>query len=411
MTERSGGEAILSVLDRVGKVDAVVASSDWMAIGAIAALTGRGLLVPRDVAVVGFGDDASARAAVVPLTTVHQPVTEMGEAAVSGLIDWITTGQRPSDLRLPWELVIRQSCGCLPSVRPEPFDRALPSFAPFDLEHVQRRLAYAGAPDERALGDVLAALHEDIRQERVAQSERVLAALALDWGRSAEAIAAWRRVLETLRRALAPELGPAGREVLFDFASRGERLLADAAVRAERFAAHRRLVRLEAALELTLAIADAGDVEELVRCLDEGIAGLGIAGYGLADRAPAPSSFSIVVPLRGAGRRLGVLAFDAAPDQWSILSPVARHAATALARFSEGVGRDGQSWIPGENMMGYSTVTTPPSVLGKCSSLYCATMHRTTSSSGIGVGVQTSFASLTDPSRPITKCTLTSPMR
>ena len=68
------------------RFDALVAGSDAIAVGAMEALAAAGLRVPDDVAVVGFDDLAPARVASPPLTTVAQPIEEVGAAAVQRLL-------------------------------------------------------------------------------------------------------------------------------------------------------------------------------------------------------------------------------------------------------------------------------------------------------------------------------------
>jgi LacI family transcriptional regulator len=90
---------------------AVFAASDGMAIGALQAIRHRGLRVPEDVALVGYDDVPIAALATPPLTTVHQPIGEMGAHAVRLLIEQIR-GQHPvNNVRLPARLVVRESCG------------------------------------------------------------------------------------------------------------------------------------------------------------------------------------------------------------------------------------------------------------------------------------------------------------
>lgn len=85
----AGYQAMLQILDRQGPPSAVAAASDLMAIGAINALADRGLRVPGDVSVTGF-DNIWLAAAVRPaLTTVAQPMYEIGAEAVTLLVQAI----------------------------------------------------------------------------------------------------------------------------------------------------------------------------------------------------------------------------------------------------------------------------------------------------------------------------------
>ncbi len=108
-SDAGGYEAMRSLLDR--RPDAVFANSDAIALGAI---RDRGLVVPDDIAVVGFDDMPLAASADPPLTTVRQPINRTGALAVETLIDIVKTSPEPArHLVLPVELVIRASGGAV----------------------------------------------------------------------------------------------------------------------------------------------------------------------------------------------------------------------------------------------------------------------------------------------------------
>ena len=95
--------------------DAIVCANDQMAIGMVRTLTGRGIRIPEEVAVVGFDDIFPASLTEPPLTTVHQPMRKIGERGCDRLIERITNPSlRPRVELLPAELVLRSSCGCPP---------------------------------------------------------------------------------------------------------------------------------------------------------------------------------------------------------------------------------------------------------------------------------------------------------
>ena len=109
-TEESGATAMARLLTRPGDpVDAVFAASDLMAAGALRALRAAGRRVPEDVAVVGFEDSAVARYAQPPLTTVRQPIEEMGRQATRLLLAQIAGEAGGMHLILETELVVRSS--------------------------------------------------------------------------------------------------------------------------------------------------------------------------------------------------------------------------------------------------------------------------------------------------------------
>jgi signal transduction histidine kinase/CheY-like chemotaxis protein len=76
-------------------------------------LQSHGLRVPYDVAVSGFDDAIEARTSIPPLTTVHQPLYQMGRLALESLLAQYQGKSVPPELILPTTLLIRRSCGCL----------------------------------------------------------------------------------------------------------------------------------------------------------------------------------------------------------------------------------------------------------------------------------------------------------
>jgi LacI family transcriptional regulator len=104
-------QAMVQLLDLPRPPTAVFAASDLMAISALRAIHDRGLHVPEDVAVVGFDDLPLAAYASPPLSSVHQPISDMGAHAVRVLVEQIK-GQGPvTSVRLPARLVVRESSG------------------------------------------------------------------------------------------------------------------------------------------------------------------------------------------------------------------------------------------------------------------------------------------------------------
>ena len=102
-------EATLKLLERTPRPTAIFAASDGMAVGALRAIAHLGLRAPDDVAVVGYDDGPLAAYASPPLSSVHQPITEMGAHAVRLLIEQIRGQARRATVRLPAHLVVRQS--------------------------------------------------------------------------------------------------------------------------------------------------------------------------------------------------------------------------------------------------------------------------------------------------------------
>lgn len=99
--------------ERKLKLDAIVSANDGMALGVLEGLAARGISVPHDVALMGFDDVDLARYVDPPLTTVRQPLRELGRTALEHLLRRLETGGPPEKQVLPSELVVRESCGCL----------------------------------------------------------------------------------------------------------------------------------------------------------------------------------------------------------------------------------------------------------------------------------------------------------
>jgi DNA-binding LacI/PurR family transcriptional regulator len=108
-TEEGGAAAMQALLRAAPDIDAVFAASDLMAIGAMQALAEHGRKVPDDVAVIGFDDTRQARSAVPPLTTVRQPINDLGRTMARVLLGRIAHADVAQRTVLPTELVTRGS--------------------------------------------------------------------------------------------------------------------------------------------------------------------------------------------------------------------------------------------------------------------------------------------------------------
>lgn len=101
---------MLDLLAADPAIDGVFAANDLMAVGALQAARETGRRVPEDLAVVGFDDSAVASSAQPALTTVRQPMVEMGRTLATLLLDQITHGGEPqAPVILPTEIVRRDS--------------------------------------------------------------------------------------------------------------------------------------------------------------------------------------------------------------------------------------------------------------------------------------------------------------
>ena len=110
--EEHGRAAAADLLAEPDRPDALVCANDEIALGALLAAEAMGLRVPDDVALTGWDDVMAARYSRPGLTTVRQPMRELGAMAARRLHEHVTGERREvAHEVLPTRLVIRASCG------------------------------------------------------------------------------------------------------------------------------------------------------------------------------------------------------------------------------------------------------------------------------------------------------------
>lgn len=109
----AGIQAGEELLERNVAFDAVFAGNDLMAVGLLMVLKDRGISVPGDISLVGFDDIEIASIVSPKLTTIRQPIKEIGMIAAEKLMKVIGKAKDPLEQRtmVSTELVIRESCG------------------------------------------------------------------------------------------------------------------------------------------------------------------------------------------------------------------------------------------------------------------------------------------------------------
>ncbi|MGD0629473.1 MAG: LacI family DNA-binding transcriptional regulator [Terracidiphilus sp.] len=118
MAPEIGYKPMQALLEKTRDFSAIFCFNDIAAIGAIRALKDAGLTVPGDVSVVGFDDIQSAAYSTPSLTTVRQPLLEMGKRGAEILLERIANRgtEIPSEIVMAPELVVRESTG--PALEP-----------------------------------------------------------------------------------------------------------------------------------------------------------------------------------------------------------------------------------------------------------------------------------------------------
>lgn len=115
-TTDNGFRAATELLAQPNRPTALIGFNDKMAVGAMAAATQLGLRVPADLSIAGFDDIDLARATRPLLTTVRQPLEEMGRMAVTLLMRLLERHQLEAlHVELATELIVRASTGPVPA--------------------------------------------------------------------------------------------------------------------------------------------------------------------------------------------------------------------------------------------------------------------------------------------------------
>lgn len=289
-----GAAAAVALLARGKPFDALVAANDHMALGALDALRARGVNVPQDLLVAGFDDVPSAVVASPSLTTVKQPIAQLGRAALTTVLLQTRAEEAPLLQQFPVELVTRQSCGCAYHLRgaADLLGRAAQSARSVDLEDRELRhslLACVARPTEQ-LGrwpdELLQALHAELSGD----SGRFLLALEGVLHRAqphGDDVAQFNGVIAVLRGHFATRVSPERQRSIEDLWHAALLLVSSAVTRShvrERF----RLEHAQDMLQQTVArISTALGYSALAHVLTEVLPTLGIqrAAISLYDGA------------------------------------------------------------------------------------------------------------------------------
>jgi LacI family transcriptional regulator len=114
LTQRGGYQAAQQIIGLNNRPTAIVACNDLMALGTMSAIQNEGMVVGKDISVGGFDDIASAEHAHPPLTTIRQPLYEIGQRITEMLIQLLQDKEpKVRQVMLLPELVVRSSSGPL----------------------------------------------------------------------------------------------------------------------------------------------------------------------------------------------------------------------------------------------------------------------------------------------------------
>jgi DNA-binding LacI/PurR family transcriptional regulator len=204
-------EYFLKLKDKT--IDAIVASNDGLAFGAINTLRAHGKRVPWDVSVTGFDDTDEAGAFTPALTTVRQPFDEICDRALDILCRNIESGASREAVAIPARLVLRQSCGCSSALLMTAAE-AVPARAPIAItgaargnklggitEVIARELIETAVDDdERVLGDIVEEFILDVQNEHPGAFLEKMKMILQEKVVQGKEVHAWQHALYILRK-------------------------------------------------------------------------------------------------------------------------------------------------------------------------------------------------------------------
>lgn len=107
-TTEDGVKAASQMLNEACQATAVQAAHDLVAIGFADTMLNRGVKIPEEISIVGFGNTITSEYFRVPMTTIRQPKFRLGQAAMDMMLQ-LLRGQRTETKRMPAELIVRAS--------------------------------------------------------------------------------------------------------------------------------------------------------------------------------------------------------------------------------------------------------------------------------------------------------------
>lgn len=275
-------------------LDAIVGVNDDVARGVLEELKRRSVVVPDQVALLGFDDAASARAANPPLSTVNQRVEQQSFDAMRLVLEAVEKGRAPESLVLESVPVYRASCGCTASPQNDSGAHGQASTGmarSLRLALVERRMMVTAELARAAAGRVtkapgwevqlLDALAKDVVGESPGELLRTMATLGRRHTAAGGDIIVFHDILSKLRyqvlslSSVEPEQRPRLEDIFQDcrFA------LAQIAVDAERSRQEMLNLRVRIITKECLALFGSGTFDNVANSLEEHLPAIGIDAF------------------------------------------------------------------------------------------------------------------------------------
>ncbi len=290
-TRDGGYKAAMELLSKKIPFDAVLTANDETALGAIAAFREKGIRVPEDTAVTGFDGIEESELTTPPLTTVRQPLYEIGRSAVELLIARIKGKEVPLRTVLNAPLVVRQSCGCFINPKHALTGKSLPEVDKSgDIEQLRKSLLEALRTFEPEIAskvkdgdfeELVTAFYDEIEGKRIAVFLPSLNRIAITAVLSGEDTLQWQKIFVVMRKYTRP-LTANQAEKADNLLHDGYNLFSEAAVRVQ---AHKRLQEEQQAALMRSAghsIANSFDIPNLIQAVGRVFPNIGINDFYLS---------------------------------------------------------------------------------------------------------------------------------
>ena len=300
-TSSGGYEAAQKIIKSGVKFTALVSSDDNSAIGALQAVRQAGLQIPGDVAIIGFDDQPDAMAQVPSLTSIHVPLTTIGEQALAMMYDHLIGGYDLSSIRIPTRLVPRQSCGCMPRVVSSAGQGASSSqtFTSHsdggvdDLEAIKQKLVTdmiatlpsaslfpLGKQTTRLCNRLVQAFYTSLKENSSVHFQSTLMWILQELEFAEENIGPWQGMISVLRREMTelPAIwGQARTQYLAeDMLHQARTAISESAQRQDYRLQYQRDITAQALGELTSRLSATLDERQAVEVLEAQLAAIGI---------------------------------------------------------------------------------------------------------------------------------------
>ncbi|MDR3012512.1 MAG: SpoIIE family protein phosphatase [Chitinispirillales bacterium] len=316
-TRKSGYKAAIELLKKGIKFDALIAANDETALGAMEALLDNDVRVPEDTAITGFDCIEESELTTPPLTTVRQPLYEIGSTAVELLLASIKGENIPMRTVLQTPLVIRQSCGCYINPKHSLDSRMRNLTIIKDLsDSIESRkvqltdalysfiaeMGSIAAFEDDSLSELAATYFDEIKGTRtdvfMPTLNRIVRTAALACEDGEHDILQWQKILAIIRKA-ANGLSGAELETAINLTHNGYNLFGETAARQQAYKRLQAEQKADRLRSVGFSIANTFDIPDLTQAIAGVFPELGINDFYLSLYDQSTQTFENSKPIIG----------------------------------------------------------------------------------------------------------------